>query len=51
MLYTDRRIDIEAQELARQKKSQRRINILLLVIDLALLAFVIYEIVEKFVNM
>ena len=37
----------ELQELERQKKSQRRINTLLIVINLVLLGLVIYELIVK----
>ena len=39
--------DADALELERQKRSQRRINGLLLVLDILLLGFVIYEIIAK----
>jgi len=48
MTYQIEPLDADKLELERQKKSQRRINILLIIIDLALLGFVIYEIIEKF---
>jgi len=40
--------DAEQLELQRQKRSQRRINILLLLIDFGLLGLVVYEIIVKF---
>jgi uncharacterized membrane protein len=50
MTYQPEPLDVDNLELERQKKSQRRINILLIIVDLALLGFVIYEIIEKFAN-
>jgi len=48
MKFTLEPIDAAQLELERQKKSQRRINILLLLIDVALLGLVVYEIVVRF---
>lgn len=50
MTYQPEPLDADKLELERQKKSQRRINILLIIVDLALLGFVIYEIIERFSN-
>ena len=50
MTYQTEPLDADKLELERQKKSQRRINILLIIVDLALLGFVIYEIIERFSN-
>ena len=51
MRYNPAPVDPEALELERQKKSQRRINGLLLIIDIALLGFVIYEIIAKIASL
>jgi hypothetical protein len=47
MRYNPEPLDPDLLELERQKRSQRRINGLLIFIDMAFLGFVIYEIIAK----
>jgi hypothetical protein len=49
MKYQIEPVDADKLELERQKLSQRRINALLVIIDVALLGLVIYEIIAKFI--
>ena len=49
MKYSQEPLDEQQLELERQKKSQRRINVLLIVIDVALLGLVIYEIIARII--
>ncbi|MFA5235316.1 MAG: hypothetical protein WC399_00470 [Bacilli bacterium] len=49
MRYNPEPIDAETLEYERQKRSQRRINVLLLVLDIALLGLVIYELTARLI--
>jgi hypothetical protein len=49
MRYNPEPIDAETLELERQKRSQRRINVLLLVLDLLLLGLMIYELTARLI--
>lgn len=49
MKYLQEPLDEQKIELERQRKSQRRINVLLIVIDVALLGLVIYEIIARII--
>jgi hypothetical protein len=43
----DEIIEVKEEEAARQLRSQKRINVLLIVIDVALVIYVIFELITK----
>lgn len=43
----DEILDVSEEENLRRLRSQKRINILLIVIDIALVGYVIYELITK----